>query len=127
ARDNQRAHRARPGHGIQNGRQASQDLAHERTGRMRDPAKVLSSEHLKTRRGEWRRILVQRRQVAFLLLVLTKAILERAAKGWETIAHVNVHADPARGQEAEDVPGTIQLSAGPVTVAKGVHPKDEVK
>src|SRR5689334_447892 len=91
------------------------------------PAKMLLSNQLETRLSERQRVLFQRRNITFFLLVKSKPVSHVASENRKPIVHVDHHTDPPGGKQTENVTGVFQLFADGMAIPDCVYAQDEME
>ncbi len=96
---------------------------------MRNPAEMFTAQNFKASLLKRSSVLPERRQVAFFftLFLITKFVLQGAAKGGKTVIHVNYYTNSSRCQQAENIARAIQLLPGTMAIANRVYADNEME
>src|SRR5580658_1972009 len=94
---------------------------------MGNPTKIFPAQQVKACLLERSSVLIQGRDVAFLFLMNSKAIFQRAAKHRETVVHINHHAYSLGCQHFSNVTGTGNVILSGMAVSKRIDSKNKVE
>jgi hypothetical protein len=96
---------------------------------MRNPAEVFASQKFEAGLPKRCGVFLERWKVALFLTFcpVAKLVLQSAAKGRETVVHIDCYTNASRRKKAQNITDAVQLVLSPMAVADGVYTDNEVE